>query len=104
MPTGNSVRPQKWSNVIDLYDDGENSAIWGSYEGPVRRRLGVRWNGPGYGYPNQGENPLWYVEPDFVTKNILLELLSRVNDDSNLGNIDNILLALREHNNPSENG
>jgi hypothetical protein len=101
MPSGTSVRPKKWTNVIDLYDDGENSAIWGSYtdESGTIRCLGVRYNGgASTGYPNQGENPLWYVEPNFVTKNILLELLSRVNADPSKGNIGNILLALREHN------
>jgi hypothetical protein len=98
MPAGNLVRPQKWSNVIDLYDDGDNSAIWGSYELNSPRCLGVRWNGgSGTGYPNQGDNPLWYVEPEFVTKNILLELLSRVNKTSSLGSIPNILIALQEH-------
>ncbi|MCH7928718.1 MAG: hypothetical protein IID03_12185 [Candidatus Dadabacteria bacterium] len=97
MPAGNTVRPGKWSNVIDLYDDGESSAIWGSYDESKNRCLGVRWNGgDDHGYPNQGNNPLWYVEPNFVTKNILLELLSRVNIDSSTGSIENILLALRE--------
>ena len=33
MPAGNTVRPGKWSNVIDFYDDGDYSAIWGSYDG-----------------------------------------------------------------------
>jgi len=93
MPTGHSVRPQKWSNVLDLYDDGTNSAIWGCYEGSADRSLGVRWNDD---YPSQGGNPLWYVEPPFVTKNILLELLDRVNANSRLGNIKNILIALKE--------
>jgi hypothetical protein len=97
MPAGNTVRPHKWTNVIDLYDDGDNSAIWGSYELAKDRCLGVRWNGgTSTGYPNQGDNPLWYVEPDFVTKNILLELLDRVNSNPAVGNITNILLALRE--------
>ena len=92
------VRPQKWSNVIDLFDDGENSAIWGSYDSPHSARcLGVRWNGGTPGYPHQGGNPLWYVEPDFVTKGILLELLSQVNSDPGKGSIANILLALKEH-------
>jgi hypothetical protein len=94
MPAGHLVRPQKWSNVIDLYDDGINSAIWGSYEANPDRCLGVRWNND---YPSQGGNPLWYVEPHFTTKNILLELLSRVNANAKLGNLNNILLALREH-------
>lgn len=98
MPAGHLVRPQKWSSVLDLYDDGDNSAIWGSYELNPARCLGVRWNGgTSTGYPNQGDNPLWYVEPDFVTKNILLELLSRVNKNPPLGNIPNILTALQEH-------
>jgi hypothetical protein len=97
MPAGHTVRPHKWSNVIDLHDDGDNSAIWGSYEESPDRCLGVRWNGgSSTGYPNQGDNPLWYVEPDFVTKNILLELLDRVNTDPTKGNLNNILLALRE--------
>lgn len=88
------MRPQKWSNVIDLYDDGTSSAIWGNYDGSPKRCLGVRWND---GYPSQGGNPLWYVEPDFVAKGILLELLNQVNAKSGVGNINNILLALREH-------
>ena len=98
MPAGNTVRPAKWDNVIDLFDDSDYSAIWGNYEGSPDRCLGMRWNGgQSHGYPNQGNNPLWYVEPGFVTKNILLELLSRVNRKGALGNINNIMLALREH-------
>jgi hypothetical protein len=98
MPKGKSVRPNKWNNVIDLYDDDDSSAIWGKYGNSTNNCLGVRWNGKGeeHGYPNQGKNPLWYVEPDFVTKNILLELLSRVNKNASLGNIQNILFALKE--------
>lgn len=97
MPAGNDVRPNKWSDVIDLYDDGTNSAIWGRYDGSPNRFLGVRWNGgQSHGYPNQGKNSLWYVEPNFVTKNILLELLSRSNDNSTIGNLQNILKALKE--------
>jgi hypothetical protein len=94
MPAGSLVRPQKWSRVIDLYDDGTNSAIWGSFEWAEDRCLGVRYNED---YPNQGGNSLWYVEPRFVTKNILLELLSRVNLNASYGHANNILLALREH-------
>jgi hypothetical protein len=98
MPSGNKVRPQKWSRVIDLYDDGDYSAIWGSYEDSSLRCLGVRWNGgQSHGYPNQGNNPLWYVEPEFMTKNVLLELLDRVNTENKRGHIDAILAALKEH-------
>lgn len=80
MPAGTDVRPQKWDNVLDFYDDGVYSAIWGNYEGSDNRCLGVRWNGDTgeSGYPSQGGNPLWYVEPDFVTKEVLLSLLHRI--------------------------
>lgn len=78
MRPGETVRPQKWSNVIDLFDNGWYSAIWGTYDGSEERRLGVRWNGNDtdepYGYPSQGGNPLWYVEPDFLQRSILLAL------------------------------
>ncbi len=95
---GKSVRYAKFSNVIDLYDDGYNSAIWGSYENNPQRCLGVRYNGEGHeaGFPNKEGFPLWYVEPAFVTRNILLDILREINMDRNVGNLDNVLLALRE--------
>jgi hypothetical protein len=61
MISGKDVRPQKWSNVIDLFDDGYYSAIWGNYNGNIKPCLGVRWNGDedgSMGYPNQGANPV----------------------------------------------
>ena len=98
MPAGNSVRPNKWSKVTDLYDDGIYSAIWGCYNTRTEKCLGVRWNGnEDQGYPNQGDNPLWYVEPEFLTKYILLELLHKVNNDPSLGVICNILSALKKY-------
>jgi hypothetical protein len=98
MPAGNTVRPQKWSNVIDLYDDGEYSAIWGNYENSPNRCLGVRWNGEPntQGYPNQGNNPTWFVEPESLAKMILLEFCSRVNKKPNDGIFQHILIALNE--------
>jgi len=47
-------------------------------------------------YPNQGGNSLWYVEPHFLTQGILLSLLNEVNQDPRVGNLDHILLALKE--------
>jgi hypothetical protein len=98
MPAGNTVRPQKWSDVIDLYDDGENSAIWGVFYDSTTRCLGVRWNGDSdnVGYPNQGSNPLWYREPDWLAKMILLDLYSRVSKKPSKGNLEHILIALKE--------
>lgn len=57
MPTVNQVRPKIWNNVIDLYDDGDYSAIWGNRERDDQRSLGVHWNGSETypGYPNQGK-------------------------------------------------
>lgn len=104
MPLGADVRPQRWSNVIDLYDDGTYSAIWGSYDGSSERCLGVRWNGNDtdepYGYPNQGGNPLWYVEPDFLPRPILFALLCELARNGSLQRREeyqrNILAALSE--------
>lgn len=80
MQTVSSVRPKIWADVIDLYDDGDYSAIWGYCDKSAKRRLGVRWNGDdGYvGYPNQGKNPVWYNEPDFLERAILLRLLEEL--------------------------
>lgn len=101
MPSGFSVRPQKWDNVIDLYDDGNYPAIWGNYDGSERRCLGVRWNGgEECGYPNQGGNALWYVEPDFLTKPIHFSLLDRIVSNPSYQephqHSQNILMALAE--------
>ncbi|OAV64840.1 hypothetical protein Barb4_03820 [Bacteroidales bacterium Barb4] len=98
MPAGNSVRPIKWGNVIDIYDNGLYSAIWGNYDNSPNRCLGVRWNGApgGLGYPNGCGYPTWYVEPEFLTKLILLQLLDEINKDNSLGNMRNILVALQE--------
>jgi len=112
MIPGTSVRPQKWKNVIDLYDDGAYSAIWGNFDGSKDRCLGVRWNGKKdeRGYPSQGRNPLWYVEPDFSTKEIL-SILSKIIHKNNLQHqIDfkkNISIAFAEikaRQNPDVNG
>ena len=81
MIAGIKVRPQKWSRVIDLYDDDIYSAIWGSYDEGDERCLGVRWNGDTNrpcGYPSQGGNPVWYVEKDFLIRPILCALLGEL--------------------------
>jgi len=101
---GTEVRPQRWSRVIDLYDDGVYSAIWGSYDGGSQRCLGVRWNGNDtdepYGYPSQGGHPLWYVEYDPLVRPILCALLAEVSKNKSLERRDeyqrNLLVALSE--------
>ena len=104
MPAGKDVRPQIWSDVIDLYDDGEYSAIWGSYNGSTQRSLGVRWNegaNPNIGYPSLFGHPQWYVEPDFTTQSVLNALLNKVLEKSSslvnfLGFKENIMKAQEE--------
>lgn len=96
---GNEVRPGKWSDVIDLYDDGEYSAIWGCYDNAPYRVLGVRWNegDSGKGFPLSSGHPVWYVEPDFLAKGILASLLERIFSVPNSGGIkENILTAMSE--------
>jgi hypothetical protein len=102
MVPGREVRPGKWSDVLDLYDDGVYSVIWGRYKKNSYRVLGVRWNGKEgeVGYPNLGGNPLWYVEPDFLLRPVLLGIREKVERSPNLPNreqyLKNIAVALDE--------
>ena len=102
MPSVSQVRPKIWADVLDLYDDGDLSAIWGNREQSKRRELGVRWNGnDGYvGDPNQGSNPVWFSQPDFLERSILLSLLDKLTSNSSMPRqaefIENILTALQE--------
>ena len=96
---GHDVRPARWSKVIDLYDDGEYSAIWGCYDDNPNRVLGVRWNGYGNskGFPLSSGHPVWHVEPDFIAKGILTALLNETLSIAGSGGIkDNILTAISE--------
>lgn len=98
MTAGKDVRPHRWSNVIDLYDDGNFSAIWGEFDGPSARCLGVRWNGEDdCGYPNLAGNPLWFVMPKKFAKTMLLDFCFNVTKDPSYGgNLENIHTALKE--------
>lgn len=103
-----NVIPEKWrrdSNypIRVLYDDGEYSVVWGKFEDS--RALGVRWNGgSGIGYPAQGSNPTWYVEPDFIAIGILNHIHSQALASNNPAfNLDNILYAINELSNKMRN-
>lgn len=95
---GSSVRYSKISNPIDLFDDGYTSAVWCSYFGNLQRCLGVRYNGAedSVSFPNKDGFPLWYIEPDFVTRSILLDIIAAINNNPAVGNMPNALTALRE--------
>lgn len=96
------VRPHAWTDILVLYDDGEYSAIWGRYKKGSCRVMGVRWNGreDTVGYPNQGRNPLWYVEPDFLARPVLLGLQAKLSASPNVPDreayLKNIAVALGE--------
>jgi len=89
-----------WSNKVDLFDNGTYSVIWGNFDNSNEKSLGVRWNGEGrsVGFPRRENNPLWYVEPNFLTKPILLELYYQVLKNSSCGNLAKIQQALSEIN------
>jgi len=95
---GSSVRYNKITNAIDVFDDGYTSAVWCSYNGNPQRCLGVRYNGAedSVSFPNKEGYPLWYIEPDFVTRSILLDIIAAINTDASVGNLANALTALRE--------
>lgn len=59
MPKAIDVKPNKWKNILILFDNGNYSFCWGNYDGSLHRKLGSRWND---NYPRQGNNPTWYVE------------------------------------------
>ena len=78
MPSGDTVRPGRWSDMKVLFDNGEYSVISGRYDGQLN--LGERWNGEGgeAGFPSQGGNPLWHVVPGFLAIPILHGLLDEL--------------------------
>ena len=99
MLSANEVNPKKWTDKTTLYDDGYYSVIWGRYEG--NRTVGVRWNGnegDDIGFPRQGNNPTFYVEPEFLWESILLSLFKKVSRDQNLRRnyLDNLINVLGE--------
>lgn len=100
MVSGKSVRPKKWSNVLDLFDDDVNSYIVGYYEDLGKDCIGVRWNGDvnnlkEIGYPRHADHPTWFVLPEHLNNQILQTLQSLVSTNSNLGSLENIAIACK---------
>lgn len=86
MRSGKTVRPKKWSSVLDLYDDGITSLIFGVYE--KKKCLGIRWNGDlnnlkNVGFPSQGKYPTWFVLPDWIERQVLLEIKGKTFSNQN---------------------
>jgi hypothetical protein len=91
MPDGRDVRPERWSIVVDIFDNGDFSVIWGHYDDAPQGCLGIRWNGEsgGLGFPNQFGKPTWFVIPENLTRVTLHELWHSKN--SHRANIENVL-------------
>jgi hypothetical protein len=102
MAKAREVTPGAWSDILVLYDDGEYSAVWGRFRNSSHRMLGVRWNGKEgeVGYPNQGGHPLWYVEPPFVERSIILGLGEKLRRSPHIPQreqyLQNLAVALNE--------
>jgi hypothetical protein len=78
MPAAVAVRPEKWTEIRVLFDDGDYSVISGMYERGPRRSLGERWNGDDgspIGFPNVAGYPIWHVVPSFLELYVLHGLL-----------------------------
>lgn len=80
MPLAMEVRPEKWSQIRVLFDNGTYSVIAGVYDGD-RERLGERWNGAAdapLGFPNVAGNAVWHVVPPFLEIPILHGLIDEL--------------------------
>ena len=100
MILGKGVRPKKWSDVQDLFDDGVNSFIVGYYEDLDDDCIGIRWDGDkndrkNLGFPRHGNYPTWFVLPKMLNKQILRILKEQVTKNPSFGNLTNIESALK---------
>jgi hypothetical protein len=78
VPKAEEVKPEKWSSITILFDNGWYSVISGTYDG--EDALGERWSGTGIniGFPNTRGYAQWYVIPDFLNIAILQGLLEEI--------------------------
>jgi hypothetical protein len=85
MPSAADVRPEKWSNITILFDNGEYSVISGMYE-QTNIALGERWNGGSgnpLGFPSSSGHAVWHVVPAFLELPILHGLLDELSRHPN---------------------
>lgn len=76
MPAAAQVKHSKFPVVQILYDDGDFSIAWGTYD-EGHRCIGMRWNGDGddAGYPKLFQNPVWFVLPAALSVPFVKSLL-----------------------------
>lgn len=65
-------KPNKWTEAIELFDDGQNICIWGYQRDSKHRVLASRW-------VSGGKVDDWYIEPDYVVADYLVSLENRLN-------------------------
>jgi hypothetical protein len=76
MPRPQDVNPHNFHVDEVLYDDGDFSIVWGTWEAHMRC-LAMRWNGKDddAGYPKTFGNPVWFVLPPTLSKPITAAIL-----------------------------
>jgi len=82
MPAAVQVKHSKFPVDHVLYDDGDFSIAWGTYDGG-RRCLGMRWNGDpnDAGYPKLFQHPVWFVLPEELSVPFVKSLLGTTADN-----------------------
>jgi len=99
MPSAAEVRPQRWSDIRELFDNGEYSLVSGFYDKGPRRVLGERWNGEGdspSGFPNVAGFPVWHVVPPFLESSTLHALLDELSAHPNARSVGYTQVVLDE--------
>ena len=87
MPRGIDVWPKKWQERTILFDDGEYSICWGTFEGD-KGRMGQRWN---ENYPRQGSSPTWYIMYDKLIYSTLVGLEELIKVSKNISKEEKIV-------------
>ena len=72
MPEAREVKPDKWTNISILFDNGIYSIIWGYYNEGDYKVLGKRWNNS---FPTQGKYPIFFVENELFTLSTLNDVV-----------------------------
>lgn len=71
------VKHGKFKLIDVLYNDGDYTVAWGTWEG-TQKVLAERWNGgddSDPGWPRQGKYPTWMIVADALTTSRLKSLL-----------------------------
>ena len=97
MPSAEDVRPEKWSDITVLFDDGDYSVISGMYQ-QRDPHLGERWNGQEgeLGFPNVSGHAVWHIVPEFLEIPVLHGMLDELASDPDSQPAERSAAILRE--------